>query len=51
MTRNRGHRLNKVLRVDVDRNLHSAARLGRGGQHGAQEALSITFIAKQQSWI
>jgi hypothetical protein len=29
------------LRIDVDRNPDPAARLGRGGQHGAQETLQI----------
>jgi hypothetical protein len=31
----------KALRVDVDRNLNPAARLGRRDQHGAQETLQV----------
>ena len=34
-------RLEKALRVDVDRNADAAARFGRCGQHGAQESLQI----------
>src|SRR5271163_1502504 len=33
--------LKKTLRIDVDRNTHSAARLGRLRQHRAQETLQV----------
>ena len=33
--------LEEALRIDVDRNANPAARLGRRGQHGAQEALQV----------
>ena len=33
--------LKKALWIDIDRNADAAARLGRGGQHGAQESLQV----------